>query len=239
MSSEYLVRRSARATRLRIIVRPDKVEVVAPPHTPDTVIHAFAFAQQNWIHQAKQRVIAKTTLPRTGFAPKDYVDGAELPFLGQTLRLRLCLHAQKRLSIEGLNRDTLVIGLPEGLQGSQRQTAIRAALEKWLKQQARLHIEEIIAQHAPRYNLHPRSIKIKTQKSRWGSCGPQNDINLNWLLMLAPIAALEYVVVHELCHIRHKNHSPAFWDLVAQHLPEYQQQRQWLKQHGQRLMLGL
>jgi predicted metal-dependent hydrolase len=82
-------------------------------------------------------------------------------------------------------------------------------------------------------------LRIKTQKSRWGSCGPNNDINLNWLLMLAPAAALEYVVVHELCHIKHKNHSAAFWQLVAEHLPNYQQQRHWLKQHGARVMQGL
>ena len=85
----------------------------------------------------------------------------------------------------------------------------------------------------------PRSLKIKTQKSRWGSCGPNNDINMNWLLMLAPPEAMEYVVVHELCHIIHKNHSKDFWGLVAEHLPAYQQQRLWLKQQGVSLMKGL
>ena len=239
MSSEYLIRRSERAKRLRIVVKPDRVELVAPIGLPESQIHQFAQAQQDWIRHARQRVQAKSQSTVQGFAPEEYVDGVSLPFQNQELTLRLGLHKQKRLSIEGINRTTLLINLPETLHGEHRQQAIRGALEKWYKQQAQFQVSEIVNKHAPRFNLQPRSIRIKTQTSRWGSCGPHNDINLNWLLMLAPAATLEYVVVHEICHIRHKNHSPAFWNLVAQHLPDYHQQRQWLKLNGQRLMLGL
>ncbi len=239
MSSDYLIRRSSRAKRLRIVVKTDRVELVAPVRMPESQIHHFAHAQKDWIRQAQQKVLARSQQTVRGFAPQDYQDGVKLPFQNQELLLRLCLHKHKRLRIEGINSTTLLVKLPETLQGEPRQKAIRAALQKWIKQQAQFQVEELVSQHAPRFNLHPRSIRIKTQRSRWGSCGPQNDINLNWLLMLAPAAALEYVVVHELCHIRHKNHSSAFWNLVAQHLPDYQQQRLWLKQHGQRLMQGL
>lgn len=239
MSSEYLIRRSARAKRLRIVVKADRVELVAPMRMPESQIHQFALAQQDWIRQARQRVQAKSQSSLQGFAPEEYVDGVTLPFQNQELVIRLGVHPRKRLSIEGINRTTLLINLPETLHGATRQQAIRGALEKWFKQQAQFQVSEIVDQHAPRFGLQPRSIRIKTQRSRWGSCGPHNDINLNWLLMLAPAATLEYVVVHELCHIRHKNHSPAFWQLVAQHLPDYQQARQWLKHNGQRLMQGL
>jgi predicted metal-dependent hydrolase len=116
---------------------------------------------------------------------------------------------------------------------------IRSALINWTKKQAKMQVEQLVTQHAHKNRLFPRTINIKTQKSRWGSCGIHNDININWLLMLAPIEVLEYVVVHELCHIRVKNHSRQFWTLVAEHLPGYQQHRQWLKKHGSRLMLGL
>jgi predicted metal-dependent hydrolase len=73
-------------------------------------------------------------------------------------------------------------------------------------------------------------------KTRWGSCGPRNDININWLLAFAPETVLEYVVVHELCHIRERNHSMAFWSLVAKHLSNYAQERRWLHAHGAGLM---
>jgi predicted metal-dependent hydrolase len=72
--------------------------------------------------------------------------------------------------------------------------------------------------------------------TRWGSCGPKGDININWLLALAPESVLEYVVVHEICHLRERNHSAAFWALVAQHLPHYAKERAWVKAHGGALM---
>jgi predicted metal-dependent hydrolase len=97
----------------------------------------------------------------------------------------------------------------------------------------------MIDKHSPKHQLYPRSLCIKTQKTRWGSCGPNNDINLNWLLMLAPPVVLEYVVVHELCHIQHKNHSKDFWLLVAKHMPDYLTHRRWLKANGASLMRGL
>ena len=84
----------------------------------------------------------------------------------------------------------------------------------------------------------PRTLNIKNQKSRWGSCGIHNDIQINALLIIAPPAVLEYVVVHELCHIQICNHSPQFWALVADHLPDYKTPHHWLKQHGNRLMQG-
>ena len=239
MLSDYQIRRSAKAKRLRIVVKPDRVELVAPMRMPESQIHHFAHSQQEWIRQAQQRILIKSQNTVLGFAPETYADGVSLPFQGKELLIRIRQHNHKRITIEGINSHTLLIKLPETLNVALHQQSIRVTLEKWFKQQAQFQVEELINQHAPRYNLQPRSVRIKTQRSRWGSCGPHNDINLNWLLMLAPAATLEYVVVHELCHIRHKNHSPAFWDLVALHLPEYQQQRQWLKQNGQRLMLGL
>jgi len=108
-----------------------------------------------------------------------------------------------------------------------------------MKQQARQQAAWLIEKHTAKHHLIPRGLRIKTLKSRWGSCGPHNDINLNWLLMLAPPVIFEYVVIHELCHIKHKNHSKEFWHLVADHMPDYLQHRQWLKQHGSSLMQGL
>lgn len=96
-----------------------------------------------------------------------------------------------------------------------------------------------VQRHSSRYRLVPRSVKIKTLSSRWGSCGIHDDIHINWVLILAPAHVLEYVVVHELCHLRYRNHSAEFWQLVAEHLPDYQESRQWLKDHGRSLMLGL
>ncbi|MDD4913734.1 MAG: SprT family zinc-dependent metalloprotease [Methylococcales bacterium] len=234
----YSLRRSSRAKTARIVVRVDKIEVVAPPHVSELKIKAFVDAQQDWIRSAVLRVAENArTIP--SLAPEFYTDGASIPYRGKRLPLQIMHTAKQTVQIRLQDDNGFIVALPADLEPDYRSELIRTILIRWMKKQARLHMTRLIEHHAPRMGLFPRSLKIKTQKSRWGSCGPNNDINLNWLLMLAPPEAMEYVVVHELCHIRHKNHSADFWGLVAEHLPAYQQQRQWLKQQGASLMKGL
>lgn len=234
----YSIRRSARAKYLRVVVKPEGVEAVAPLAMAERDIRAFVAQKQDWIdatlqrlHQRQAQVAAVPALV--------YHDGALLPFQGREIALQVVYGAGKRLRIDGHNPQRLQIALPNTVPAAEQPALLRQAYIHWLKQQAQQQALAVIATHAPRVGLHPRSVRIKRQKSRWGSCGPQNDINLNVLLMLAPPTVFEYVVVHELCHIQHKHHAPAFWQLVAAHLPGYAEQRRWLKSHGHALMQRL
>jgi predicted metal-dependent hydrolase len=129
----------------------------------------------------------------------------------------------------------LVVTVPAGLQRESSDN-VQALVVAWMKTWLRGQATEAIAQHGQTAGLRPRTIRIKKMTTRWGSCGPRNDINLNWLLAFTPPEVLEYVVVHEICHIRYRNHSPQFWGLVARHLPEYGSARVWLKQRGAELL---
>lgn len=90
---------------------------------------------------------------------------------------------------------------------------------------------------APRLGsrLGPARVTIREQKTRWGSCSRKGNLNFNWKLIRAPQEALDYVVVHELCHLYEFNHSPGFWRMVESVLPDYEQWKRWLAQHGQNL----
>lgn len=234
----YSLRRSSRAKNTRIVVTADKIEVVAPLKVSEHRIQAFVQTQQDWIKAALKRMADKVqATPR--LAPSEYINGARIPYLGRQLPLQINVSKTKTVRIELQDGALFCVRLPADIAEEQSSVLIQAALIRWMKAQAKHHAQQLIDRHAPRFALFPRSIRIKTQKSRWGSCGPNNDINLNWLLMLAPPTMLEYVVIHELCHIKHKNHSQAFWQLVAEHLPDYRQSRLWLKQHGASLMQGL
>lgn len=234
----YSLRRSERAKNTRIVIKPGKIEVVAPPKVSERRIKAFVEAQQDWIRAAVKRIADRVQAVPT-LAPAHYADGACIPFQGRQIPLQIKPTTAKTIRIQLHIDTTFIVYLPTGIARQQSSELIRLALIRWMKNQARQQASLLIERHARQFGLFPRSLRIKTQKSRWGSCGPQNDINLNWLLMLAPPSALEYVVVHELCHIKHKNHSKDFWQLVAEHFPDYQQQRRWLKQHGAGLMQGL
>lgn len=234
---EYQIRRSQRATRARIVVTADKVEVVAPLRMPEKQIQQFIQAKQGWIETAKNKVQQHVD-NIVSFAPESYQQGVLIPYQGGQYKLQIKEGEEKHIEI-AFDGSSFIANVPEALEGSKLSEQIRLALMTWMRQAAATQAVKTMEYYAPLYQLNPRSIIIKTQKSRWGSCGIHNDINLNWLLILAPAEVFEYVVIHELCHIEQRNHSAAFWSLVARYCPDYKQRRLWLKQNGASLMLGL
>lgn len=214
---------------------PGKVEVVAPIKVAEHKIHQFVQAKQQWIVQALAKIEAKSRQHKN-LVPVVYGHGAEILYQGEPYKLAIKPSKLKRVKIEFCQE--FIAHVPDALM-PDHSANIKEALIRWMKKESKIQVERLVKQHAEKKQLFPKTIKIKTQKSRWGSCGIHNDININWLLIIAPPEVLEYVVVHELCHIKIKNHSAHFWALVAEHLPDYQNRRHWLKKHGSRLMMGL
>jgi predicted metal-dependent hydrolase len=218
------------------VVTPGKVEVVAPLKVSEQRIQQFVMTKQPWIIQALTKLEAKSQR-HTHLLPTCYSHGADVPYQGQRYKLVIRPSTLKRIKIEC--SDEIIAYVPEPLLAEGHSDDVKRALIRWMYQQSKVQVELFVKHHSEKKQLYPRSIRIKTQKSRWGSCGIHNDIHINWLLIMAPPAVLEYVVVHELCHIQERNHSRHFWALVAEHLPSYQQQERWLKEHGSQLMQGL
>jgi predicted metal-dependent hydrolase len=213
-------------------VRPGGVEVVAPLRARETEIRAFVEHHRAWIRTktgALQRLLAE----HPGSAR--LVDGARIPYRGRTVALRVVLRAGGRAQVrEG---DWIEVGVPATVAHDQHEAAIERLVTRWLKAQAQADAEGHVARHGPPHGLIPSSIRVKEQKRLWGSCTARGAINLNWRLILAPHAVFEYVVVHELCHLRVPNHQGAFWRLVGELLPEFEAQRFWLRQKGHLLTL--
>jgi predicted metal-dependent hydrolase len=228
----YAIRRSARATKVRIIVTINKIEVVAPLKIAEKRIHQFVSAQQAWIINALNKI---TERQPQACQPVVYGEGTTIVYQGESYTLTLKASPLKRIKIQFT--DEFIAFMPDTLAVNHSE-AIKTALVNWMKKQLLLEVTRLVKQHAAKHQLVPRTLNIKNQKSRWGSCGIHNDIQINALLIIAPPAVLEYVVVHELCHIQIRNHSPQFWALVADHLPDYKTPHHWLKQHGNRLMQG-
>lgn len=109
------------------------------------------------------------------------------------------------------------------------------ALEKRYRELAREYLEKRVLFYQSKTGGIYTSITIRSQKTRWGSCSSRGTLSFNWRLILAPPLILDYVVVHELCHLKHMDHSPAFWNAVAQVMPDYKIRRKWLKQHSREL----
>ena len=228
----YRLRRSRRASRLRITVRPDGVDVVAPVRAGQAEIADFVARHGDWV-ESKISALRRALAAHPG--PRHLAAGGRVPFRGRPVELRIAPGRGARVAVSW--RDGLEVRLPERLPEEEREAVIEAALRHWLKREARHDAKRWILHHGPRHGLVPRALRIKEQKQLWGSCSTRGTVNLNWRLILAPEAVFEYVVVHELCHLRVRNHQKEFWRLVAQVLPDYEPHRRWLRANGHLLTL--
>lgn len=228
----YRLRRSRRARRLRITVRADGVEVVAPLRTPEREIAAFLARHGDWV---AGKVSALRRMLEVHPGPERLAAGGRIPFRGRPVALRIVAVNGTRVAVR--REDGFEVRLPGRVPEPEREALIEAALRHWLKRQARSDAERWVARHGPRHGLVPSAIRIKEQKQLWGSCSSRGSLNLNWRLILAPETVFEYVVVHELCHLRVRNHQPEFWQLVGLVLPGFEAQRRWLRANGHLLSL--
>ena len=111
--------------------------------------------------------------------------------------------------------------------GARKQ--VLSAIDRWYRREARERIEQVAAEEAERLDLHPGKITIRDQKTRWGSCSTSGTLSFNWRLIVGPHHALRYVVIHELIHIRHHDHSRRFWGALAEALPDWKYSATWLR----------
>lgn len=203
-----------RRRSIGIKVHRGEVTVSAPMRAPLVEIQAFVARKARWIRkhlELQRQAAARPT--ELKLEP-----GASLPFLGESLRLEMSTQPY------GVVRDgdRLLIGGEADLY--------KAKLARWLVGQAQAYLPGRVAEFAPRVGVKPQGFSVRFYKSRWGSCNRRGELQFNWLLMMAPPAVVDYVVVHELAHLRHFDHSPAFWQVVREVMPDYAIHRAWLKQ---------
>lgn len=217
----YTLIRSPRRRTVGITVNTDGTVVVrAPERLSETTIRQMVERKADWIRSK----ISEKLHAQDSLRPRTYENGEEILFLGKAYRLEK-VPGGNGVSLTG---DRLRVGMPSGLTGDERSRII-AILSGWYRDQAVRHIAERILFWRERVNAFPKTMRVKRLRSRWGSCSNRGNLNFNWLLILAPPPIVDYVVVHELCHFHHPDHSAAFWDTVGTALPDYKERRKWLK----------
>ncbi len=223
----YRHRVSPRARRLRFEVRPGNgLEVTTPPGVSVARIEAVMREKTEWI----TTMLVRYAQPPLSVVETPLQSGALLPFAGGHLRLILDSNHGGRHKTAVMEEGELRLWLD-----APSQEALRATLEGWYRRQGRRVFAERVAHWNAQYGFTFGRIAVRDQKSRWGSCSRQGNLNFNWRLLLAPLAVLDYIVIHELAHLKEGNHSPRFWALVAEKCADYREQRAWLRHHGPEL----
>jgi predicted metal-dependent hydrolase len=213
--------RSHRRTIALIIERDGTLTVRAPMRLPHAAIDAFIQQKADWIVRTREKLKALKPAPL-----RQYVDGETFLFLGSSFDLKLVQHQRPDLQFD----NGFTLSQSAQPKGGQR-------FLKWYKERACEVIFERVREYAARYKFTPKQVKISSAKTRWGSCSPDGTLNFTWRLVMAPLDVVDYVVVHELAHLRVKNHSSKFWQVVESIYPEYGKQRKWLKENGEKLNL--
>jgi predicted metal-dependent hydrolase len=234
----YTLRHSPRSRRLRITIDPDLgLVVTVPPPTrrgwarPEARITAFLAERDAWI----RRHLDSLVRDRAELAARGGLrDGALIRYRGELHRLRIVSGRGRRSTVArvgGEDGDELVV-TTAGRDREATADRIARVLEEWLRDRARVAIDEAVVRHAAALGVRPRRVDLRDPRSRWGSASREGRLMLSWRLILAPPEALETVVVHELAHLRVFGHGATFWALVAGRRPDHQVWRRWLRSHS-------
>jgi len=227
---EYLVTRKANRKRVAIFVDPHKrVEVRAPVNLPEAEIKKFVLRQAAWIRERRAEVA------RLAPASQDYRSGERILYRGEPVEIEVVTDSgELGVALEG---KTLRVVIDAGLPDDRRRGAVRTAIRQWLIDQALEMVKERLPVFAERLGVQPRKVTVKDLKSRWGSCSARGNISISFRIVMAPPPVVDYLIVHELCHMIHPNHSKDYWALVESILPEHREHRAWLKAHRLELEL--
>jgi predicted metal-dependent hydrolase len=195
--------------------------VSAPTRVPLPEIHLFVKQKARWIELHLQRQKDELATHQE----KQFGVGESLLFLGKVLTLN-AVDRQCNVPYYDATHQTLSLS-----EADYKKSIVerKRCLELWYVKQAAEYIEEKVQLYSAVMGVQPTAIKIRYYKSRWGSCNRRGQLQFNWALMMAPAPVVDYVIVHELAHLTHFNHSPAFWQVVASIIPDHKKHRHWLK----------
>jgi predicted metal-dependent hydrolase len=213
--------RSERATKPRIDMNIHGMKVVIPQGMkldPETLIER----KRNWIEK-KQKKFDEL---RSRIPERTFEDGEEWPYKGENHLLKLNDFNESRVENQTLKLS----------RADVEKNGVKDALEDLYREEAREFIESTVREYTEKLGVQYDTLRIKNQKTLWGSCSSKNNLNFNWRMIMAPPDKAEYVIIHELCHLRQPNHSSKFWNLVARYCDRPKQKARWLKEHAVELI---
>jgi len=219
----YELRRSSDATEPRIDVDIHGITVVVPESNE---VRPRELLKENavWVIEKKREYDAY----RAQVPERSYEEGATFSYLGQE-----CEVVIERRPSSSVEDETLRLA-----RHHIEDTSVKRALETLYRRKAREVFKERADHFAEQMGVEYEQIEIRSQRTKWGSCSTTGTLGLNWRLLMAPREIVDYIVIHELAHLRESNHTDSFWSLVAEHDPEYESHANWLEENSTQLIFS-
>ena len=204
-------------------VKPDGQLIVrAPKFATQSQIFKLVRSKASWIEKSR----AKAENIQRQRKSKSFKPGETFWYLGEQYPLKFTDRSRPILALDGVFL----------LSKSARNNA-KEAFIAWYRKETRAITHDLIREYQKKFHFKVNKVRITSAKTRWGSCSSKNNLNFTYRLCMAPMRVIDYVVVHELTHLIHHNHSKAFWKAVERVKPDYRKDRDWLKKHGPLLTL--
>jgi len=217
------IKRSIKLKSISINVDKKNVNINVPLFLSQKSIEQLIYKKLSWIK--KQLLIqTKTQL----FVRKEYVNNEVFLYLGRNYKLKILINKKYSVNIED---NCLVINVKNKLNISK----IKKITKEWFHERSCVYLKKQTYYFAKKNDLNINSIKVKEYKARWGSCSNNGDISFNWRLIMAPPKIIEYVIIHELMHLKEYNHSKKYWEYVKFLYPDIKDAKEWLMYNGQTL----
>jgi len=208
----------------------DHVLIRAPKRTPLYKINRVIEQKQQWIEKHLKTYNSKVMdIPRLQIS-----QDSQWVFMGETYNLDIIEDYSYRVPSIVFMDKTIVIHTNE-----KNSPKLKIALINEYKKRLEKYLKERISFYGEGMKTYPKSLRIKSQKTLWGSCSSKGNLNFNWVIAFAPKDVIDYLVVHEMAHLIHMNHSKEFWYLVSQHMPDYKLKQSWLKEYNYLLKINV
>lgn len=223
----FKVVRKTQRRSLVIKLHPDKENLIlANKSVSQKVIGEFLLSKKDWLEKNLQKIEEY----RSSYNIPEFKEGQLFPFFGEMKYFKVVKTHLKKISFVA-EEGFLICYMPTEKEIMTGLTAkLQLELVRFYKKEASKYLIERAHFLSRMSGLSPKQIKIQTARTRWGSCNSQKVINLNWKLIVFPYTLIDYVIIHELCHLRHLDHSAAFWNLVSDHCPNYKEIQANLKE---------
>lgn len=225
----YMIKRSDRRRTVGIYISLNgEVVIRSPRFLKEDKIEDIVRKRARWIKEKQEFIKNNSQLG----SEKEFVSGESFSYLGRQYRLKVIKSALKEEEGCKLMRGRFFIGINGDLSSAETRGAVKKALIEWYIGRARETIPERVELYAHQIGKWPERIEIKDHRSRWCSCSRNGVVRFNWKIIMAPVSILDYVIVHELCHLIHQPHSARFWQKVQAIIPDYARRRKRLKEYS-------
>ena len=228
----YSINKKSNVKNITIKVKhPNTVTIVSPKSVNNEFIHDLVISRSRWILNKLNEFKNK----ESENPPILFVDGDKIPYLGNYYTLNVYKEKNTIKCSLIFEENKFIAKVPFNISSNDQYIKLRELLINLYLTEGGKLIKERISIYSKKLNLYHESITLKEQNTSWGTCSSKGNIYINWKVLLAPLDILDYVLVHELCHLKHMNHSKEYWSLVGTIFPDYKEKRNYLKENSLKL----